>query len=219
MITGFLASRFSSLQDLYMRSEKWYRTLRRMLRTSGLQSFKVLYCGGTDWGRPSLKFPEPPGDQQWQIESRACFFKCVAGVRVVTWVFYGGRRRGPRWAVAAASRDLSDVFTLEGSYECGLLYWVGVSKAKLETEQSLKCYRYTTKTTFEGLWCSNTASLLPYLTLTVAAPGIDVPSGGQGKHMFTAHSNVFYKQPVQRRHNLGKGFILQHGVRQPNEAF
>lgn len=34
--------------------------------------------------------------------------------------------------MAAASRDLSNVFPLEGCYERGLLHWVGVSKAKLE---------------------------------------------------------------------------------------
>lgn len=41
-----------------------------MQRTSGLQSFKVLYCGGTDWGRPSWKYPEPPEDQENKVRSR-----------------------------------------------------------------------------------------------------------------------------------------------------
>lgn len=59
---------------------------------------------------------------------------------------------------------------------------------------------------------------LCYLTLTVAAPGINIPSGGQGKHMFTAHSNVFYEEPLQQWHHLGAGFILQHRVWQANET-
>lgn len=35
-----------------------------------------------------------------------------------------------------------------------------------------------------------------YLSLTVAAPGVDVSSGGQSERVFAAHSNVFYEQPL-----------------------
>ncbi len=57
--TWLRGSRFRSLQDLYIRSEKWYSTLRRVFSTSGLQSLRALYCGGTDSGRPSW-IPEQP---------------------------------------------------------------------------------------------------------------------------------------------------------------
>lgn len=57
-----------------------------------------------------------------------------------------------------------------------------------------------------------------YLSFTVAAPGIDVSSRGQCEHMFTAHSNVFYEQPLQRRDHLRVGFILQHGVWQADQT-
>lgn len=59
MRTWLRGSRFRSLQDLYIRSEKWYSTLRRVFSTSGLQSLRALYCGGTDWGKPSC-IPEQP---------------------------------------------------------------------------------------------------------------------------------------------------------------
>lgn len=57
-----------------------------------------------------------------------------------------------------------------------------------------------------------------YLPLTVAAPGIDVSSGGKGEHMFTAHGDVFYEQPLQGRHQLGAGFIPHHRVRQTDQT-
>ena len=60
---------------------------------------------------------------------------------------------------------------------------------------------------------------LAYLSLAVAAPGIDISSGGQCEDMFTAQSNVFYEQPLQGRHHLRAGFILEHGVRQANQSF
>lgn len=142
---------------------------------------------------------------------------------VCTWVFHRGRGGGPRCTVAAAGGDLSDVLTLKGCYKRGLPHWVGVSKAELDSH---------TKTTIQNLerfWCALRANFKSskfkftyqdagYLSLTVAAPGIDVSRGGQSEHMFTAHSNVFYAQPLQRWHHLGAGFILQHGVRQADQA-
>ena len=57
-----------------------------------------------------------------------------------------------------------------------------------------------------------------YLPLTVAAPRINISSGGKGEYMFTTHGNVLYKQPLQGRHHLRGGFILQHGIWQTNQT-
>lgn len=66
MHTWLRGSRFRSLQDLYIRSEKWYRTLRRVFSTSELQSLRALYCGGTDWGKPSW-IPEQPAKYRVRV--------------------------------------------------------------------------------------------------------------------------------------------------------
>lgn len=57
-----------------------------------------------------------------------------------------------------------------------------------------------------------------HLSLTVAAPGIDVSRRGQGQGMFAAHSNVLNEQPLQGWHDLGTAFVLQHGVWQANQT-
>ena len=59
---------------------------------------------------------------------------------------------------------------------------------------------------------------LHYLSLAVTAPGIDISGGGQREDMFTAQSNVFYEQPLQGRHQLRVGFILQHRIWQANQS-
>lgn len=141
-----------------------------------------------------------------------------------TWVFHRGRRCRPCWTMAAASRDLSNVFPLEGRNECGLLNWVGVSEAKLE--HTCKIQQCSLWSASDVQWKLQIKSEVYgfttlhhcYLALTVAAPSIDIPSGGQGEHMFTSHSNVFYEQPLQCWHHLGAGFILQHGVWKANET-
>jgi len=56
-----------------------------------------------------------------------------------------------------------------------------------------------------------------YLPLAVAAPGVDVSGGGQGERVFTAHGDVLYEQPLQRRHQLGAGLVPQHRVRQADQ--
>lgn len=57
-----------------------------------------------------------------------------------------------------------------------------------------------------------------HLPLTVAAPGVDVASGGQCQHVFTAHGDVLDEQALQRRDHLRVGLVLQHGVWQADQA-
>lgn len=140
-----------------------------------------------------------------------------------TWDFQRGRGGGPCRTVAAASRDLSDVLPLQGCYERGLLHLVWVSKAKLEHKNTkgnntgfrvlLMCAESKL-----GIFKVNKPKVVCYLSLTVTAPGVHVSSGGQSEHMLTAHRNVFDEEPLQRRHHLGAGSILQHGVRQADQA-
>lgn len=70
----------------------------------------------------------------------------------------------------------------------------------------------------ECTYLEETQTDADYLSLTVAAPGVDVSGGGQSQHMFAAHSYVFDEQPLQRRNHLRVGFILQHGVWQADQT-
>lgn len=75
-----------------------------------------------------------------------------------------------------------------------------------------------TESPLQTVKISNIREVDGYLSLTVAAPGIDICSAGQSEHVFTAHSDVFYEQPLQRWNHLGGGFMLQHGVWQANQT-
>lgn len=198
-----------------------------MLRTSGLQSFRVLYWGGTDWGRPSWKFPGPPGDEgnicecicSWIIAASICRAVCVPEF----FIEVEGVVHAALWQRPAEICLMFFPFRAEmsvGSFTglaCPRPSWntnikynnTGFRVPLMCTESKLqivKMYHFVTE------------DVIDYLSLTVAAPGIDVSSGRQSEDMFTTHSNVFYEQPLQRRHHLGVGFILQHGVRQADQT-
>lgn len=57
-----------------------------------------------------------------------------------------------------------------------------------------------------------------HLSLAVAAPGVDVSSGGQSEHVLTANGDIFYEQTLQRWDHLGVGPVLQHRVRKANQT-
>lgn len=57
-----------------------------------------------------------------------------------------------------------------------------------------------------------------HLPFAVAAPGVDVASGGQCQHVFTAHGDVLDKQALQRRDHLWVGLVLQHRVWQADQS-
>lgn len=57
-----------------------------------------------------------------------------------------------------------------------------------------------------------------YLAFRVAAPGVDVPCGGQGQRVLGAHGDVLDEDPGQQWHLLRPVVVAGAALGQPNQA-
>lgn len=57
-----------------------------------------------------------------------------------------------------------------------------------------------------------------YLAFRVAAPGVDVPRGGQGQRVLGAHGDVLDEDPGQQWHLLRPVVVAGTALGQPNQA-
>lgn len=99
--------------------------------------------------------------------------------------------------MAASSRDLVDVLALQRRHQGGLSDVVGVAQTQLrDREQS---------GSGPDLWTQSGRSgwAVGYLSLRVAAPGVDVSGGGQNQRVLGADRHVLNVDPGQRRNLLG----------------
>lgn len=58
----------------------------------------------------------------------------------------------------------------------------------------------------------------PYLPLRVAAPGVNVPRGGQGQGVLSPHSHVLDLDPRQGRDLLGPVVVPGPALREPDQT-
>lgn len=56
-----------------------------------------------------------------------------------------------------------------------------------------------------------------YLAFGVAAPGVDIPGGGQGQRVLGTHGDVLDENPGQQRHLLGAVVVAGAALGQPDQ--
>lgn len=97
-----------------------------------LTSFRQLYWGGTATGSPSWRGTDEPEEGEEEQDEDGVLIQSGAKLWRLTWCSWRQRGGGPGGAVAAACRDLVDVFPLKHRHRCWFPDVVGVTQPELD---------------------------------------------------------------------------------------